>query len=327
MSYIDKCKDISIVVPVYNSEAYLRQCLESLVAQTIFNQLEILLVDDGSTDGSGGICDEYAHNYPDIFKVFHKQNGGSASARQIGWDNASSKWIIVCDSDDFVDPEMYEMMLFEAERTHADIVMCDITCEYPDGKSIPTRKVFDNHISNSLNVIKMVLSDSSNSSTCTKLIRRELFENNNLIWEKDINLGEDTLMIMKLLHAEPNIRISKIDRNFYHYRRRIGESTYTNCMTEEKWEQLCKVHKWKRENLVEDELNAFVSASAVDLIFAYLRVKDGGRKICEIDNISAKEILTAKSPFLKRAVALSAKFFGFGIIRPLFNQVYPLFYK
>lgn len=327
MSSFENNKDISIVVPVYNSEAYLRECLDSLVAQTIFERLEILLIDDGSTDKSCDICDEYAQNYPESFKVFHKRNGGSASARQIGWDNASSEWIIVCDSDDFVDSEMYETMLNEAERQHVDIVMCDLAYEYPDGKSIPTRKVFNNHEPNSLTVIKMILADSSNSSSCTKLIRRELFERNALSWEKDINLGEDTLMILKLLHAEPNIRISKIDENFYHYRRRIGESTYTNFLTEDKWEQLSKVHNWKRENLNDDELNCFVSASSVDLIFAYLRVQDGRRKINEIDNISVKEILTAKSPFLKRAVVLSVKLFGLGIIRPMFNRVYPLFYK
>lgn len=96
---IDSCK-VSVIVPVYNAEKYLRRCIDSIRAQT-FTDFELLLVDDGSTDTSGKICDEYAKKDNRI-RVFHKENGGVSSARNVGLDNAKGEWICFCDADDWV---------------------------------------------------------------------------------------------------------------------------------------------------------------------------------------------------------------------------------
>lgn len=103
---------ISVIVPVYNVEKYLRCCVDSILAQT-FTDIEVLLVDDGSTDGSGAICDEYAQKDSRV-RVFHKANGGVSSARNLGLDEAVGEWIMFVDSDDTVDPLICEVLLSHA---------------------------------------------------------------------------------------------------------------------------------------------------------------------------------------------------------------------
>ena len=121
---------ISIIVPVYNVESYLRKCLDSILAQT-YRDLEILVVDDGSTDGSGAICDEYAGK-DDRIKVFHTENKGLSCARNLGLDSANGDWIGFVDSDDWIELDMYEVLLRKAEKTGADVVECGVYEEHSD---------------------------------------------------------------------------------------------------------------------------------------------------------------------------------------------------
>ena len=111
---------VSIIVPVYNVEDYLERCLRSLERQTL-EDVEILLVDDGSSDASGAICDRYAADHANA-RVIHKQNGGVSSARNAGLDAATGEFIGYVDSDDFVEPECFERAWETARRTGADIV-------------------------------------------------------------------------------------------------------------------------------------------------------------------------------------------------------------
>ena len=110
---------ISIIIPVYKTEPYLRKCVDSVLAQTYTN-LEVILVDDGSPDDCGKICDEYAAKDSRV-KVIHKENGGLSSARNCGLDVATGKYIGFVDSDDWIDPDMYETLLGLLLRYDADI--------------------------------------------------------------------------------------------------------------------------------------------------------------------------------------------------------------
>ena len=112
---------ISLIVPVYNVEQYLPRCLASIQAQTIFDQTEVILVDDGSTDASGRICDEFAAQHANV-RVLHKGNGGVSSARNAGLDAATGAFIGFVDSDDFVEPECFARAYGAAVRTGADVV-------------------------------------------------------------------------------------------------------------------------------------------------------------------------------------------------------------
>ena len=100
---------ISVIVPVYNSEKTLNRCIDSILSQT-FSDFELIIVDDGSSDSSGEICDNYA-KIDNRVKVFHKQNGGASSARNLGLDNVKGKWVTFCDSDDYVSPEWLDIYI------------------------------------------------------------------------------------------------------------------------------------------------------------------------------------------------------------------------
>ena len=126
---------ISIIVPVYKAENYLHRCVDSILTQT-FSDFEVLLIDDGSPDKSGYICDEYARKDSRV-RVFHKENGGVSSARQCGIDNAYGEYTIHADPDDWVEPTMLEELYAKAMDEDADMVICDY---YEDGKERITLK-------------------------------------------------------------------------------------------------------------------------------------------------------------------------------------------
>ncbi len=114
---------VSVIVPVYNTEKYLRKCLDSLVNQTL-DDMEIVLIDDGSTDGSADIMEEYQKEYPDRVVVYHKENGGQGIARNIGISKCRGEYIGFMDSDDYVDLQMYERMYKTGVSNGADLVEC-----------------------------------------------------------------------------------------------------------------------------------------------------------------------------------------------------------
>ena len=131
---------ISLISPVYNAEKYLQACLDSVLAQTIFTELQVLLIDDGSTDASGQICDVYAQKYPNIY-VSHRQNGGVSAARNAGLELATGEFVAFADADDLLRPEMMERLYAGAQQTGADLVFCAFEHPYPD-KDVTIRYPF-----------------------------------------------------------------------------------------------------------------------------------------------------------------------------------------
>ena len=125
---------ISVIVPVYNVEQYLDRCVNSLVGQT-YQNLEIILVDDGSPDGCSVICDNWARKDSRVI-VIHKNNGGLSSARNSALDVCSGDVIAFVDSDDWVEPDMFEKMLESMQEHDADIVQCSVLKTYENGQSV-----------------------------------------------------------------------------------------------------------------------------------------------------------------------------------------------
>ena len=116
-------KTISIIVPIYRCEAFLRRCIESIIAQT-YKNIEIILVDDGSDDHSGSICDEYS-KLDERIKVVHKNNGGLSSARNVGLREATGEYVGFVDGDDYIEPYMYEQMIYYFD-SDVDFVTWDV---------------------------------------------------------------------------------------------------------------------------------------------------------------------------------------------------------
>lgn len=209
---------ISIIIPVYNGERYLRPCIDSIVGQT-YTEWELLLVDDGSTDGSGDICDEYAAEYEQI-TVLHKKNGGQASARNEGINRAKGDFISFVDCDDWLEPDMYETMVGTLNREHADAIVCGYIEEYPHRqKAVHTDgqlTVYD-----SREALKQILQGRIGSYLWSMLFRRDIVQEP----MPDLNLYEDHATIFKWIsHAG---KVAVLHQAFYHYRQLQSSSLHS----------------------------------------------------------------------------------------------------
>lgn len=211
---------ISVIIPVYNVEPYLRKCLDSIVHQT-YRDLEILIIDDGSTDGSGKICDEYAE-IDERAKVFHTENKGLSCARNLGLDNATGDWIGFVDSDDWIEPDMYEMLLIRAEEKGADVVECGVFTEYP--KKTEERKRYNREISGMV-AVQMLLRNELSNDAWSKLWRRSCFTS---IRFPEKRVYEDVATTYRIFAAAS--RVCTIANSKYHYLIRKGSISNSHNM-------------------------------------------------------------------------------------------------
>lgn len=210
---------VSVIVPVYKAEKYLRKCVDSILAQT-FRDFEVILVDDGSPDGSGEICDEYARRDARV-RVIHKANGGVSSARQAGLDAARGEYTIHADPDDWVEPNMLEELYAKAKAEDADMVICDFYYEYsPTRITVCRQRLKDRHPET---VIAQLFRMEVTGCVWNKLIRTSLFRENSISFPKGINIGEDYSVVVALLLVAQ--KITSVDLPLYHYIRNQGSMT------------------------------------------------------------------------------------------------------
>lgn len=214
---MEKKTVISVIVPVYNVENYLKKCINSIINQT-FKNLEIILVDDGSSDRSGDICDEYCKLDKRI-KVIHKKNGGLSSARNIGIDNATGTYISFIDSDDWIEENLYEhcISLF---REKVDIINFGIQRNYSDGSFSDKKSDEYKLLNNKEAVISLNTFRNVDVSSCNKIYRRSLF---NKIRFPEGKLCEDCYIMYKIFLKANRIVITPFIG--YHYFKRIGSIT------------------------------------------------------------------------------------------------------
>lgn len=184
---------ISVIVPVYNSEQYLPKCIDSILAQT-FSDFELILVNDGSKDGSGDICDEYAQKDKRV-RVYHKENGGVSSARNLGLDNAKGEWVYFVDSDDWIDPDCFRTVSDYFEKD-IDIIRFGFRQINPDTKEIIEYK--PKFFSKDYSITRFYNQDNfsrSPMSACLKFIRRNILHDNFITFPIDMKNNEDILFI------------------------------------------------------------------------------------------------------------------------------------
>lgn len=206
---------ISIIVPIYNMQKYLRKCLDTLIKQT-YDKLEIILVDDGSTDSSGVICDEYLLKDNRI-KVIHKENAGVSDARNVGIAIAKGEYIGFVDPDDYIELNMYEKLLYLIKNNNCDIAICGYVIEDENGNSVRNLdKEIKNIILNSEKAMKLLINNGNfGSYPWDKLYKRNLFNNIKYPIGK---IYEDADTTYKLIH-----KCKKIIYNsepLYHYIKR-----------------------------------------------------------------------------------------------------------
>lgn len=202
---------ISVVVPIYNSIDCLEKCVKSICAQTYAN-LEILLIDDGSTDGTDKLCEKLAAQDSRI-RTYHKKNGGASSARNVGIRLASGEYLGFVDSDDYIEPDMYELMAESVRERDISIVQIsrdevdEKGMRLPDVCSPPDEMIF----CSAEDFLKDLLLHKGDCSFCTKLVKRELFENHKF---PEGVLNEDFSLLVEMLQETDGIWI--LPKQCYH---------------------------------------------------------------------------------------------------------------
>jgi len=194
--------DISIIVPVYMAEKYLHDCVDSIIAQTVFSRCELILINDGSTDNSLKICNEYASEYNNIF-VIHQENAGVSAARNTGIKKASGKYIGFVDSDDYIYPDMYELLLEALERSQSDLSFCGFKQSCPEGETdmlypfSSNRRLDSQYIT--ANFYPYIMKEESFNACWNKLFRKCLIDKNHLSFDTGRTIGEDRIFTIRYL--------------------------------------------------------------------------------------------------------------------------------
>lgn len=216
---------ISVIVPMYNLQDYVVRTLNSILAQT-YQALEIIVVNDGSTDNSGYLLDAWAAEHPDRVRVIHIPNGGVTNARLTGVRAARGEWIGFVDGDDLIDPEMYQRLMDNASHFGADISHCGYQMEFSDGRVHyfhNTGKIMEQDTMSGLR--DLLTGDMVEPGLCNKLYRRRLFDEilQNPAVLADIRINEDLLMNFYLFRNADKSVFEDICP--YHYLVRQGSAT------------------------------------------------------------------------------------------------------
>lgn len=213
---------ISVIIPVYNSEKYIADCLEHVLAQT-YQNLEILCIDDGSNDQSATILDQYAQRDPRII-VVHQPNSGVSAARNTGLELANGEFITFADSDDTLEPDMYAHLLDLIACHSADIAHCGYRKIFSDGSSRDVDGTNELLIQNSMEAAKCLLNGQHfTGGLWNKLYRAKLFEN--IHFDAELQMNEDVLINAALFKKAGKIVFHDVP--LYHYYERTGSSCST----------------------------------------------------------------------------------------------------
>lgn len=207
---------VSIIVPIYNTEQYIRECLNSIKQQSL-TDWECLLINDGSQDRSGIICDQYVKD-DSRFKVFHMENNGVSSARNTGLANASGEWIIFVDADDVFAKEALKICINHAEKNNLDALQFSFSQKKEDLGNKDEKKTII------LDLTEYIASQNVLVSVWGSLFKTSIIHNNGLIFNTQLKLAEDQLFIFNYMNFAK--RIQKIDDVLYWYRLNPSSATH-----------------------------------------------------------------------------------------------------
>lgn len=221
----------SVIIPVYMTEQYIKRCIESVLAQT-FTDYELILVDDGSPDNCGAICDKYAKIDPRVVAL-HQENAGVSTARNRGIDAAQGEYVVFIDSDDWVS----ENYLLDLSLTDADLVCNSFSIYDESGMLIKRHMLTPCKVSAENCEIIKLLRDGALSYMISKRFKTDIIKKHGIHFAKDINHSEDTLFIIDYLQCSESIIVEDIDN--YYYIRYKDRDTLSNGMTIEKLAMVC----------------------------------------------------------------------------------------
>ena len=212
--------EISIILPVYNSETYLPACIDSILGQT-FTDFELLLVDDGSPDGCGAICDSYEKKDGRV-RVFHIKNSGSSAARNYGIDRARGRYLGFIDSDDYIDADMYELLYKNIKDENADLSMCGLADVYGGVTTNPVKTPVYRTMDASESIRTVFEAELTSVTPVNKLYKKELFEG--IRYPVGEDSGEDASIIVDLL-MRCKKTVLTTDQKYYYIHREDSITT------------------------------------------------------------------------------------------------------
>lgn len=256
---------VSVIVPVYNAELHLNECVESICNQS-YSNIEIILVDDGSTDSSGKLCDEWVGKDHRI-EVIHNPNGGVSSARNAGISIARGRYVTFCDSDDYLEPDYLDTLIAAAQNNpdHGHI-WCVFQTVSGYNKESPIPCMIDDrselfYDKNEYMTLHELWLDCS---PCNKLYKREIIEKNHVVFDEFLSLGEDMLFNLAYMDASDNDKIMVITRPLYNYVRSDDGSLDTKYRADlldiyRKLNSEC-CHYYKKWNLPQDQMQKFYNS-------------------------------------------------------------------
>ena len=269
---------VSVIVPIYNVEKYLEKCINSLLSQTL-EDIQIILVNDGSKDNSGNIAKEYEKNNNDRVIYVEKENGGLSDARNYGLKYATGDFIVFLDSDDYIEKNAYEEMYNKAIEENADYVECDFIWEFPNKIRVDKQYPYKN---------KKEMLSFVRGVAWNKLIKRQLIIDNNLEFPKGLRY-EDIEFTYKLI---PFVnKFAYVDKPFIHYVQREGSiANVQNERTAEIFTVLDNVIEfYKKNNIYEEYRNELEYNYARYLLCSSLK------RMCKIKDKTIREKLLTES--------------------------------
>lgn len=279
---------VSIIVPVYNVKLFVKRCIDSLISQT-YKNLEIILIDDGSTDGSGDICDVYSEKYENI-RVFHQENSGVSEARNKGILLSRGEFISFVDSDDWIEYNMLDNLIRYSIECGADAVFCgyfrntdqDEVSISPVDNGIIAYPIIRGHC---LNYAEK--GESYGSGACNKIFRTKIIKG--IKFNNNFSVGEDELFLLEVFRN--NYKVYACPKCYYHYYLRKGSATQTKGLTRQKIDQvmagyyILQKYEWEKvhRNFIMylnylNELNCAVGSYADKDVSNYIKfVKQMGK--------------------------------------------------
>ncbi|MBQ7137086.1 MAG: glycosyltransferase [Bacilli bacterium] len=276
-------RGISVIVPVYNSEEYLEKCLKSLVNQTL-KDIEVIIINDGSTDGSQSIIDNFESVYPKIIKSYNmKKNSGLGFVRNFGISKATKEYVAFVDSDDYVDEDMFEIMYNKATEDKSEIVECDFIWEFPNKNNIDSGSFYDN-VKDMLIKVRVM--------ACNKIY--------NISWLKKVNpqfaVGlkyEDVLFTYQYV---PYVKkVSFVKEPFYHYVQRSNSlANYQTKRVADMYEILSQVLSFYKDKKIYNKYK-----TELEYLFIRYLLGSSYKRACKIkNNRDKKEVLNKGWKFL-----------------------------
>lgn len=230
-------KKVSIIIPVYNAEKHITTCIDSVISQSYIDW-ELILVDDGCTDKSGEICDEYSFMDKRIITI-HKKNGGVSSARNVGMSKAEGEWLYFIDSDDFIEYDALSRSMNEAKAKSPDLIVHGLVNDYiykGESNALSYKLIEEN---NYKGIIELTDKYGLLKGPVCKLFRHSIIKENKLLFDESLSYGEDTKFTFEYLQKCKSIVF--VPEHFYHYCFRLNGSLTQRSYSYLSWDNTAKM--------------------------------------------------------------------------------------